>query len=155
MPSAIVFEQSVTIETTATIVERCFTDLTLMHRWLNPMLQCEPVGEQWSTELDSKSRFILKIPLIKPSLSCLVVTREPGLIVWQFEGFFQGRDRWQFQACNHSTLLINTFSFQIPNPVVNWGFNQFAAKLTKQDMEAQLLRIKHLAEELKIYRFNE
>ncbi|MEO1763789.1 MAG: SRPBCC family protein, partial [Cyanobacteria bacterium J06629_18] len=45
--------------------------------------------------------------------------------------------------------LVNRFEFQIPNPIVSWGFKTFAEKLTKQDMEAQLRRLKHVAESLR------
>jgi hypothetical protein len=31
---------------------------------------------------------------------------------------------------------------------VGWGFQQFAAKWTKKDMEAQLRRLKRVAEEI-------
>jgi hypothetical protein len=44
-------------------------------------------------------------------------------------------------------LLVNRFEFQIPNPLVAFGFNQFAANLTKADMQAQLRRLKRVAEE--------
>ncbi|XPM58424.2 MAG: SRPBCC family protein [Leptolyngbya sp. IPPAS B-1204] len=40
-----VFEQSIHIKASATAVEQCFTDLALMHRWLNPVLRCEPIGD--------------------------------------------------------------------------------------------------------------
>lgn len=89
MSSCQVFEQSIQISASATTVERCITDLELMHRWLNPALLCEPIGE-WSTDLGGRSRFLLQIPVIKPALKSTVIEREPGLIVWQFEGFFKG-----------------------------------------------------------------
>ncbi|ACK66506.1 conserved hypothetical protein [Rippkaea orientalis PCC 8801] len=140
-----VFEQSILINASATIVEQCITNLDLMHRWLNPALKCEPV-RKWSTDIGGKSRFIIKIPLINPTLYSQVVEREPGLIVWEFEGFFKGRDRWECQPQSSGTLLINRFEFEIPNPLVAWGFNQFAASWTKQDMQAQLRRLKRVAE---------
>ena len=142
-----VFEQSVHIAASATIVERCFTDLDLMHRWLNPALRCLPVG-RWSTEIGSRSRFIIQVPLLKPSLRSVVVAREPGLVVWQFTGFFQGRDRWECQPCDNGTWLLNRFEFNIANPVVEFGFKRFAADWTRRDMMAQLERLKHVAEEL-------
>ncbi len=77
-----------------------------------------------------------------------MVEREPGLIVWQFEGFFKGRDRWECQPTQNGTYLLNRFEFEIPNPVISWGFNLFAAKWTKQDMQAQLRRLKRVAEEI-------
>ena len=140
-------EQSIVIKASATIVEKCVTDLELMHRWLNPMLRCEPIG-QWSTEVGGRSRFTIQIPLIQPTLKSKVAQREPGLIVWSFDGFFKGCDRWECQPTPQGTKLINRFEFTIPNPLIKWGFNLFAAALTKQDMQAQLRRLKRVAEEV-------
>ncbi|MEQ9354777.1 SRPBCC family protein [Coleofasciculus chthonoplastes] len=147
MPNLQVFEQSIQIKASATTVEHCITDLTLMHRWLNPALGCYPVGE-WSTELGSRSRFVIQIPLVQPTLNSVVVKREPGLIVWQFQGFFQGRDRWECQPTILGTRLLNRFEFEIPNPLVSWGFNTFATTWTQQDMKAQLRRLKRVAEQM-------
>lgn len=146
MSSGQVFEQSIQINASATVVEHCITDRTLMHRWLNPALRCEPVGE-WSTDVGSRSRFVIQIPVLEPTLNSVVVERAPGLIVWGFEGFFQGRDRWECQPVAQGTRLINRFEFEIPNPLIRWGFNTFAASWTKEDMQAQLRRLKRVAEE--------
>ncbi|RMF28125.1 MAG: SRPBCC family protein [Cyanobacteria bacterium J083] len=145
MSSSQIFEQSIQINASATIVEKCLTDLDLMHRWLNPLLVCEPIGV-WSTEVGSRSKFTIKIPLLQPTLRSTVIKREPGLIVWQFKGFFQGYDYWECQPWQGGTKLINRFEFTIPNPLVRWGFNMFAANLTKKDMQAQLRRLKRVAE---------
>lgn len=147
MTKSQVFEQSINIKASSTVVESCISDLELMHRWLNPALRCEPIGK-WSTELDSLSRFVIQIPVLQPSLRSTVVEREPGLIVWQFDGFFQGRDRWECQPSINGTLLLNRFEFTIPNPLISWGFNTFAAGWTKKDMQAQLRRLKSVAEEV-------
>ncbi|NEO97975.1 MAG: SRPBCC family protein [Symploca sp. SIO2E9] len=146
MSNAQVFEQSIQIKASATIVERCITEQTLMHRWLNPILRCEAVGE-WSTDVGSRSRFVIQIPLLQPTLKSVVVEREPGLVVWEFKGFFQGRDRWECQPTPSGTVLVNRFEFEIPNPLVSWGFNTFSAIWTKNDMKAQLRRLKRVAEE--------
>mgnify|MGYP002778084032 CR=1 FL=1 len=140
-----IFEQSIEIAASATAVERCITDLHLMHRWLNPALRCEPIGE-WSTEVGSRSRFIIQIPLVKPTLECVTLDRAPGLIVWGFEGFFQGSDRWECQPLPQGTRLLNRFEFDIPHPIVSWGFNTFAAPWTQADMKTQLQRLKQVAE---------
>jgi hypothetical protein len=147
MSNAQVFEQTIQINASSTAVERCVTDLELMHRWLNPALRCEPVGE-WTTEVGSRSRFVIQIPLIEPTLKSTVVEREPGLVVWEFRGFFQGRDRWECQPNDKGTRLLNRFEFKVPNPLVNWGFNTFAANWTQSDMKAQLRRLKRVAEEI-------
>lgn len=142
-----VFEQSIEINATSAVVEQCITDRALMHRWLNPALCCEPIGD-WSTEVGSKSKFIIQIPVIKPTLISTVAQRQPGLVVWQFNGFFKGSDRWECQPINNGTRLVNRFEFEIPNPIVTWGFKTFAEKFTKEDMQAQLRRLKRVAESL-------
>lgn len=141
-----VFEQSIQINASATVVEYCITDQILMHRWLNPVLRCEPVGK-WSTQVGSRSRFVINIPLLQPTLKSVVLEREPGLVVWGFKGFFQGLDRWECQPADQGTLLLNRFEFEIPNPLVSWGFKTFAAHWTQNDMKAQLRRLKRVAEE--------
>jgi Polyketide cyclase / dehydrase and lipid transport len=145
-----VFEQSVIIHANATIVEQCITDDKLMHKWINPLLRCEKVGESWSTDIGSRSRFVIQIPFFQPTLHNIVVERQPGLVVWGFEGFFMGRDRWECQPQQGGTLLVNRFEFTIPNPLIAWGFQTFAQALTKQDMQQQLQRLKRLAEELEM-----
>ena len=148
---SLVYEQSVLIQANATTVERCFTEQKLMHQWLNPALICEPVGD-WRTSAGSEFDFRLKIPLLAPTLHSVVVERAPGLVVWGFDGFFRGRDRWEAQpevgGPQPSTTLLNRFEFTIPNPLVSFGFRQFAASFTKKDMEAQLQRLKQVAERL-------
>jgi hypothetical protein len=141
------FEQSIQIKANSIVVERCITEQVLMHRWLNPALRCEPVGE-WSTEVGSRSRFVIQIPLLQPTLNSVVVEREPGLVVWEFQGFFQGCDRWECQQNELGTLLLNRFVFDVPNPLVSWGFKTFAANWTQSDMKAQLRRLKLVAEEV-------
>jgi hypothetical protein len=147
MPNRQVFEQSIQIKASSTIVERCITERDLMQRWLNPALRCEPIG-QWSTEVGSRSRFIVQMPLVQPTLKNVVLAREPGLVVWGFEGFFRGRDRWECQPNDSGTYLLNRFEFEIPNPIINWGFNLAASHWTREDMKAQLRRLKRLAEEI-------
>ncbi|MBD0267578.1 MAG: SRPBCC family protein [Cyanobacteria bacterium Co-bin8] len=142
-----VFEQSISIRASATDVERCLTEQALMHRWLNPALRCEPLGE-WDTDLGGKSRFIVQMPLWQPTLTSTVIEREPGLIVWGFDGFFKGCDRWQCIPTDSGTNLLNRFQFEVPNPIVQFGFNTFAARWTQQDMQAQLKRLKVVAESL-------
>ncbi|PSR19715.1 SRPBCC family protein [filamentous cyanobacterium CCP3] len=143
-----VFEHSISVCASATTVEQCLTQLDLMHRWLNPALRCEPIGD-WSTDVGAQSRFMIQLPFKQPTLISTVVERAPGLIVWSFQGFFDGRDRWECSPDATGTSLLNRFEFEISNPVVEAGFNWFAADWTKRDMAAQLRRLKQVAETLK------
>ncbi|NEP58897.1 MAG: SRPBCC family protein [Symploca sp. SIO2G7] len=142
------FEQSIFINANSTTVERCVCDRNLMHQWLNPVLRCEPLGEIWSTELNSQTKFIIQVPLLQPSLISTVVERRPGLVVWAFTGFFIGQDRWECIPEASGTQLVNRFEFEISNPLVAFGFQTFAADWTKKDMKAQLKRLKQVAERL-------
>ncbi|MGB3789022.1 MAG: SRPBCC family protein [Phormidesmis sp.] len=142
-----IYEQSVFICVNSTTVERCFTEQRLMHQWLNPSLVCEPIGD-WRMSVGSEFDFRLKIPVLSPSLRSTVIERRPGLVVWGFKGFFEGCDRWECQPESNGTTLLNRFEFTIPNPLISFGFNRFAAGWTKKDMEAQLQRLKQVAERL-------
>lgn len=138
-------EHKIQINAATETVDRTITDRHLMHQWLNPSLRCDPVGE-WSTEVGAKSRFIIQIPLFNPVLESTVIERRLGLVVWSFDGFFKGTDRWECFPTADNTCLINRFEFQIPNPLIAFGFNTFAARWTQKDMQAQLARLKQIAE---------
>ena len=143
------FQQSIEINATPEQVERCFTDHGMMHRWLNPALRCDPVGESWQVTVGAKSRFVLNIPVLEPCLMNEVVVREPQTIVWRFSGFFVGTDRWQWHSLGDDrTYLDNTFTCTIPNPFVSFGFRTIAAAWTRRDMRQQLQRLKQVAEGL-------
>jgi hypothetical protein len=142
-----VYTQKILIHAPLTAVDRCITEEALMTQWLNPLLLCESLGS-WSTEVGSRFRFALRIPF-QPSLECQVVARSPGLVEWAFSGFFNGTDRWECFAQNDKTLLVNRFTFEITNPFVRFGYTLVAENLTQRDMQAQLARLKILAEQLK------
>jgi hypothetical protein len=139
------FSQSIQIAAPPSAVERCFTQLKTMHRWLNPVLRVQP-QEIWSTELGSSCEFLLQLPLIQPRLHCQVFERDQGLIVWAFKGFFTGYDTWRWYPNEGGCQLENCFQFEIPNPLVQVGFDLFAARLTQVDMRRQLERLKQVAE---------
>ena len=142
------FTQSIDIAATPEQVEQTFTELDLMQRWLNPMLVCTPVGP-WSTDVGSRSLFVVKVPIATLVLENRVIDRAPGLVVWEFDGFFRGIDRWECHKINTGTRLTNSFSFDIPNPLIRFGFNTFAKRLTARDMTDQLQRLKTVAEDLR------
>lgn len=141
-------ENEIDIQAIAANVERCLAELDLLHCWLNPVLRCRGEGGIWSTSLGSVSYFTLQLPVLWPTLQSTVVEREPGLIVWGFDGFFVGRDRWECLPIETGTRLINRFEFEIPNPVIEFGFDRFAASWTQADMQSQLRRFKLVAESL-------
>jgi Polyketide cyclase / dehydrase and lipid transport len=142
-----IIEHKVLINATLETVDRTITDRHLMHQWLNPALRCDPVGE-WSTDVGAKSRFIIQVPLLYPVLESTVIERHLGLVIWAFDGFFKGTDRWECLPAQGQICLTNRFEFQIPNPAIAFGFKVFAARWTKKDMQAQLIRLKQVAESI-------
>lgn len=140
------FQQAITIHASVALVEHCVTDLASMEQWLNPWLRCRPLENHWSTQVGARSQFSLRLPGWQPGLTSTVVERSPNTIVWKFDGFFSGQDRWQWWARGDSTELINRFEFTIPNALVEFGFNHLASGWTRADMTAQLQRLKKLAE---------
>ncbi len=143
-----VFEQSIQIPAPLQLVDRCVTEPDLMQRWLNPLLKCESIGP-WSVAAGSRFRFIIGIPWLKPTLDCVVSERRENLVVWCFTGFFEGSDRWECVPETAGTLLINRFTFEIPNPLLAAGFNLTAAALTQRDMQDQLKRLRDVAVSLR------
>ena len=140
-----ILEHTIHIDASVEAIDHTICDRHLMHQWLNPSLRCDPIGE-WSTEVGAKSRFMIQIPLLNPVLESTVIERRLGLVVWSFDGFFKGTDRWECSPTADNTCLINRFEFQIPNPLIAFGFNTFAARWTQKDMQAQLARLKQIAE---------
>jgi Polyketide cyclase / dehydrase and lipid transport len=145
----LVYEQSIVIRSDVAAIEQCFANLDLMHQWLNPALRCIPMDGVWSTNLGAQSRFVIQVPFWQPMLGCTVIERTPGLIVWGFDGFFQGCDRWQCIPEGDTVRLLNRFEFTVPNPLIAFGFQTFAAPWTQRDMKAQLQRLQVLAERVK------
>lgn len=139
-------EQSIVIAAGIDRVEDTITALEMMKHWLNPVLICEPIDGPWSTAVGAKSRFMVRIPGLNLVLQNQVVEREIGLVVWSFDGFFRGTDRWECQPHPEGTQLVNRFTFEIPNPIVRLGFTLFASTWTARDMQAQLQRIRAIAE---------
>lgn len=84
-----VYTQAIEIAAGVAQVERCLIDPALMRRWLNPLLGCEALGSP-TGQLGSRYRFFLRLPLVSPSLDCVIAERAEGLVQWQFEGFFSG-----------------------------------------------------------------
>jgi hypothetical protein len=139
-----VWEQSIQINASAVVVDRCITELNLLQRWM--ISSCEPMGE-WCVTVGSYSRLVVKLSLFQFNLSRIVIVREPGLIVWGFDGFITGRDRWECRPHERGTLLVNRWELQTSN-LAGWGWRRWAGNWTADEMETQLMRLKYVAEEL-------
>jgi hypothetical protein len=139
-----VWEQSIQINASAVVIDRCITELDLQRRWRSG--SCDPVGE-WSVAVGSYSRLMVKVSWFEFSLNRTVVVREPGLVVWSFDGLLTGRDQWECRPRATGTLVVNRWELQT-NQAIGWGWHRFNRKWTNDEMAAQLMRLKYVAEEL-------
>jgi hypothetical protein len=140
-------EKSIEIKASATVVDRCLTDLALMQRWRNGLVTCTARGE-WSTSLGSRSRLRLENSFWPLALGQIVVQREPGAIVWEFSGWLRGSDGWECQPSASGTKLVHRWEWRAANGWIAWWWRSFGARAIEEDIEAQLMRIKYVAEEL-------
>jgi hypothetical protein len=141
------WERSIQINASALIVDRCLTELDLIQRWRNSLVLTLPIGD-WSVAEGSRSRLFLQFSLLPITLRNVVVRREPGLIVWKFTGWLQGYDRWECQPTDRGTRLVNCWEGQMGNRWLDWWWKYFGERAWADDREAQLMRIKYVAEEL-------
>lgn len=127
-----VFQQSILIQASASAVEACWCDRDLMHRWLNPALRCDPIGP-WGTAVGDRSRFVLQLPAVarrfEPALQNIVLEREPGKIVWGFEGFFVGQDTWE---CQPELAMTDPRANPTADPTADPRADQTIAQTTAQ-----------------------
>jgi Polyketide cyclase / dehydrase and lipid transport len=141
------WENAIQINASATLVERCLTELALIQRWRNGLVIMMPIDD-WSTVEGSRSRLLLQSSLLPVTLRNRVVHREPGLIVWEFTGWLRGKDCWECLPTDQGTKLVNRWGWQVNNPWLNWWWRYVGSRALKDDIEAQLMRIKYVAEEL-------
>jgi Polyketide cyclase / dehydrase and lipid transport len=139
-----VLEQSIQINASAVVVDRCVTDRSLQRRWLSHNYELMGDG---IVAVGSYSRLAVNLPLFQFTLSRIVVVREPGLVVWGFDGFITGRELWECRPHERGTLLVNRWELQTSN-LIGWGWHKFARQPITDEMVAQLKRLKYVAEEL-------
>ena len=139
-----VWEQSIQINASAVVIDRCITELDLQQRWRGG--RCEAVGE-WNVAVGSYSRLTMKWPWFQFRLNRVVVVREPGLVVWSFDGLLTGRDRWECRPRAVGTLVVNRWELQTSN-AIGWGWQRFNSQWITDEMAAQLMRLKYVSEDL-------
>ncbi len=139
-----IWEQSIQINASAVVVDRCITELDLQRRWRSS--PSEPIGN-WSVTVGSYSRLAIKLPWGQFDLSRIVVIREPGLVVWGFDGLLKGKDRWECRPGEQGTQVFNRWELQTNN-LMGWGWQHFYHQQIADEMVAQLMRLKYVAEEL-------
>lgn len=125
-------------------VDRIITDRDLMKRWASPTVQFTPrngwtfeQGAEWTLTLTGLG------PLLKANY--VVYDRKPGLILWYYNGFWEGFDAWHWwRAPNnpqHQTIIQNRLEFELRVPGLDIIWLPIMTPLMRLDMRIQMQRL--------------
>ena len=143
-------EEFVVVNAAMDRVETVMTDETLMKRWMSPAVQFTPL-DGWN--FATGARWRLRLTGVGPLLEAgyLVVERRPGLILWAFDGFWEGFDAWQWlpwQGNPDQTLIHNRIEYRLRVPGLDLIWPITIAPLMKLDAQAQMVRLRQVCEEI-------
>jgi len=143
-------EEFVVVNAAMDHVETVMTDETLMKRWMSPAVQFTPL-DGWN--FATGARWRLRLTGVGPLLEAgyLVVKRRPGLILWAFDGFWEGFDAWQWlpwQGNPDQTLIHNRIEYRLRVPGLDLIWPITIAPLMKLDAQAQMVRLRQVCEEI-------
>ncbi len=141
-------EEFVVVNAAMDRVETVMTDETLMKRWMSPAVQFTPL-DGWN--FATGARWRLRLTGVGPLLEAgyLVVERRPGLILWAFDGFWEGFDAWQWlpwQGNPDQTLIHNRIEYRLRVPGLDLIWPLTIAPLMKLDAQAQMVRLRQVCE---------
>ncbi len=147
-------EEFVVVNAAMDRVETVMTDETLMKRWMSPAVQFIPL-DGWN--FATGARWRLRLTGVGPLLEAgyLVVERRPGLILWAFDGFWEGFDAWQWlpwQGNPDQTLIHNRIEYRLRAPGLDLIWPLTIAPLMKLDAQAQMVRLRQVCEEVIVTR---
>jgi hypothetical protein len=139
------WERSILIRASATVVDRCLTEWPLIRRWRNGLVTWEAGDDP--LVVGSRGRWHINHSLWPLRLGASLVQREPGLVVWQLSGGLQGLDRWECRPQEAGTQLYHCWDWHTSGGVYRW-WPVVGRLALEDDSEAQLMRIKYVAEEI-------
>ncbi|MGQ9613884.1 MAG: SRPBCC family protein [Chloroflexus sp.] len=153
-PFPYLLEEFVVVTAPIERVERVMTDEALMKRWMSPVVQFTPL-DGWQFERGVRWR--LRLTGVGPLLEAgyVVVERRPGLVLWAFDGFWEGFDAWQWlpwQERSDQTLIHNRVEYRLLVPGLDLIWPLTVAPLMKLDAQAQMGRLRQVCEQREVAR---
>jgi Polyketide cyclase / dehydrase and lipid transport len=128
-------------------VEAVMTEQALMQRWMSSAVRFTPLGS-WS--FAEGSRWHLTLTGLGRLLEAhyTVQERRPGLILWAFDGFWQGFDAWHWRpAGDDQTLIQNRVEYTLRLPILDVVWPATVGPLMGWDARTQMQRLKQICEE--------
>ncbi len=141
-------EEFVLVQAGFARVEAVMTERPLMERWMSPAVRFQPVGSwsfaegaRWQLQLTGLGRLV--------EAAYIVQERRPGLILWAFDGFWEGFDAWQWMpAPKHAgTLIQNRIEYAIRIPGLAQLWPATIGPLMGWDAQVQMERLREVCEE--------
>jgi hypothetical protein len=129
-------------------VEAVMTERALMQRWMSPAVQFRPLGEwgfaagsRWRLQLTGLGRLV--------EADYIVYERRPGLILWAFDGFWEGFDAWQWLPApdRQETLIQNRIEYRILIPGLAQLWPATLGPLMGWDARVQMERLREVCDE--------
>lgn len=127
-------------------VDAVMTERALMERWMSPAVRFEPLdgwgfaaGSRWRLTLTGLGRLL--------EASYVVHERSPGLILWAFEGFWEGFDAWHWRPQGEGrTLIQNRIEYELRLPALDLIWPATVGPLMGWDAKVQMERLKGVCE---------
>ncbi|OAN40525.1 hypothetical protein A6A03_04220 [Chloroflexus islandicus] len=141
-------EEFVVVNAPMDRVERVMTEQALMERWMSPAVQFTPL-DGW--RFDTGAPWRLRLTGVGPLLEAgyVVAERRPGLVLWAFDGFWEGFDAWHWlpwQGRADQTLIQNRVEYRLKVPGLDLIWPLTIAPLMQLDAKAQMQRLKDVCE---------
>lgn len=142
-------EEFIVVAASPERVEQVMTNQALMRRWMSPTVRFEPL-EMWSFERGARWRLTLTGLGRVLESQYVVYDRQPGLILWAFDGFWEGFDAWRWLTFPHDatkTLIQNRIEYNLRIPVLDLIWPTTIGPLMGWDAKVQMRRLKGVCEE--------
>jgi hypothetical protein len=140
-------EEFVVVSAPMERVEAVMTERALMRRWMSSAVQFTPLeawsfaqGARWHLTLTGLGRLL--------EAHYVVHERRPGLILWAFDGFWDGFDAWHWQPVGQGqTLIQNRVEYTLRLPILDVVWPATVGPLMGWDAKIQMQRLKQVCEE--------
>jgi hypothetical protein len=143
-------EEFIDIDAPFDTIDRVMTDEALMRRWMSPAVRFRPSdGGGWGFE--EGRRWQLELSGVGPLLRAdyVVHARREGLILWAFDGFWEGFDAWHWwrdpREPQRKTIVQNRIEYEIRNPLAQALWTPVGLAM-EWDARVQMRRLQEICE---------
>ncbi|MCG8353128.1 MAG: SRPBCC family protein [Chloroflexales bacterium] len=143
-------EEFVIVNTPMQRVEAVMTERNLMELWMSPAVRFEPLDD-WRFATGDRWRMTLTGVGDLLHADYVVHDRQPGLVLWAFNGFWEGFDAWRWlpdsDAPAAQTIIQNRIEYEIRIPGLDLLWPVTVGPLMGWDARVQMQRLKRVCED--------